>query len=704
MRVLFGLLCASSGLLSAQETAPQLERDVIPILTERCIACHSGAKASGGLDLATAETLLKGSLKGPVVVKGASERSPLFQRVSNHSMPPPGAGKALSAELIRTIQRWIDLGAPGGSPQSQEIQSQAVGTPEITDKDRQFWSFRPPIRPSVPKVKDSGSVRTPIDAFVLAKLQAKDLGLAPEAAKRTLLRRVYFDLIGLPPSPEEVRAFLADAKPNAYERLIDRLLDSPHYGERWGRHWLDAAGYSDTKGLDNDAAERFLSLNDGIWRYRDYVVRSFNQDKPYDQFLTEQLAGDELVDWRKAAKFTPEILDSLVATGYLRHVTYRNGHDALFQTIETLSSGVLGLTVNCARCHNHKYDPIPQRDYYRLMAVFAPALMAPAKSEPKEDYLPDISRPELAEIEKYNSELDKSIAPLQKQLDELRRPPEERLLAGKLSILPDVLRADVRKALETAPDKRDAAQKYLAGKLEKLVKVDPKEVLDALSEKDRAIYEKLQGHIDTLKRWRRSYRKIQVAWESAPPAPVHLLFRGDPKTPGPVVEPGVLTVLARSGQSGVEKPAWMAGESSGRRLALAKWLTRPDHPLTARVIVNRVWQHYFGKGIVSTPENFGRTGAAPTHPELLDWLAVDFVENGWRFKRLHRMILTSSVIGRIRSIPGPKRSILATSCWDASISAGWKPKFCETAFWRSAVNSTGNLGGRLRHWKSGPRA
>ena len=297
--------------------APVFDRDILPIFKAHCSKCHNAKTPQAGLDLSSAAGLFKGSQNGSVISKGAAEKSILFQRVSLRSMPPPGTEKPLDNAQLELLRRWID----NAEAHSEPVAAAAKTTAEspallITEKDRQFWSFRNPVKAAVPKVKATQRVRTPIDAFVLGKLEAKGLGFSPEASKSILLRRAYYDLTGLPPSIEETQSFLSDKGPDAYERLIDRLLDSPHYGERWGRHWLDSAGYTDEQGFANDLKNVFFNV--GLWRYRDYVVRSFNQDKPLNRFLTEQLAGDELVDWRNAPKFTPEILDSLIATGYLR--------------------------------------------------------------------------------------------------------------------------------------------------------------------------------------------------------------------------------------------------------------------------------------------------------------------------------------------------------------------------------------------------
>jgi hypothetical protein len=371
---------------------------------------------------------LKGSAQGPVVIGGSADTSLLVLRVANRTMPPKGSGEPLSSRQIELLRKWIDSGALAEQPTVVEpraaLAPAASKTSEVSEKDREFWSFRPPVRGAVPKVRNSKSVRTPIDAFILARLESKSLPFSPEAPKLVLMRRAYMDLTGLPPSPEEVQAYTADTRPDAYERLIDRLLASPQYGERWGRYWLDTAGYNDEQGFANDLKNLFL--NDGIWRYRDYVIRSFNQDKPYNQFLTEQLAGDEMVDWREAPRYTPTIQEKLIATGYLRLMQDLTDSpevnlppyytDVLTRIVDNFSSGVLGLTGQCARCHSHKYDPIPQRDYYRMLAVFTTRYNPDQWKQPKERFLPDVSKAEQEEIARYNAEIDRPLDEMRKQL------------------------------------------------------------------------------------------------------------------------------------------------------------------------------------------------------------------------------------------------------------------------------------------------
>ena len=637
----------ASAAAGASSNAPVFEHAVLPILKENCFQCHGTDTPPAGLDLRTAASVLKGSQSGPVIFKGSLEKSLLYQKVHSHSMPPPASGKSLTDDEIKTIASWIEGGA--ATEQAVELPA-ATKTFQISEKDRDFWAFRSPEKKPVPAVKNQKRVRTPVDSFILSKLEDKGLDFSKDASKETLLRRAYYDLSGLPPSKEEIAAFMADTKPDAYERLLDRLLASKHFGERWARHWLDVAGYTDVASIDNDLAT--VEVKEGMWRYRDYVIRSFNEDKPYNRFLTEQLAGDELVDWRDAEKFTPEMRDELVATGYLRTVLDTTDpeqlnrpldrHDVLTRVVDNVSTGLIGLTVGCARCHNHKYDPIPQSDYYRLISVFATAYNPDDWLQPKNRFLPSVSKKEKEQIDKYNEEIDRPISELEQQVADLRRPHEQSLFEARLAKVPEILRADVEAAYKTAEGKRDAVQKYLVQKYKDLLEVKPEEVDETLSEKEKATQTTLNEKIATLRGWRRSYGKIQALWDMGPVPENHLLYRGNIDTPGPKVEPGFVSVLTPAGEDEVTRPPDTKGESSGRRLAFAQWLTSEKNPLTARVMVNKIWQHLFGKGIVATPENFGHSGIAPTHPELLDWMAVDFMQHDWKIKRIIKLVMMST--------------------------------------------------------------
>lgn len=632
--------------------SPLYETDIHPIMAESCTACHNAKNPAAELDLSTSEGLIKGSLNGPVVIEGSPELSYLFERITRREMPPPEMGRPLSEEEIQIIRRWIESGLPTEESERRRKEAMRAGTKMVTEKDRQFWAFKKPVKAEVPKFSGGARVRTPVDSFVLAKLREKGLDFSPDASKLTLMRRVYFDLIGLPPSPQEVAEFMSDRRAGAYERLVDRLLQSPHYGERWGRHWLDVAGFLQEYGYGGDID--YQAHLRGMWRYRDYVISAFNQDKPYDRFITEQLAGDELVDWRDADHYTPEILDALAATGYLRtqrdptHEGESNNprtwHDVIFRNVDHVTSGILGLTVGCARCHNHKFDPIPQEDYYRLASVFATAFNPNEWLQPQVRYLPNVSKTVQDDIKKHNLEIDKPLNELKKQLRDLKEPYERRLFESKMTAasLPEAWRKDVVRAFETSVGRRTPIQRYFVQTLARTLSVTPDEVNQLLSERDRAASSELQQRIDTLQSWRRFYGEIPALWNVGEEPVYHLFHRGNVNTPGQEVSPGFLRVLSDSGQSDFERPVDTKPGSSGRRLALARWMISRDNPITARVMMNRIWMHHFGRGIVETAENFGALGSRPTHPKLLDWLAVDFMNNGWKIKRMHRLIMTST--------------------------------------------------------------
>jgi mono/diheme cytochrome c family protein len=630
---------------AADERPPAFARDVLPIFKQHCVKCHRDKPKRSGLDLRDAAGLAAGSDDGPVLVKGSAAKSVLFEKIVSRTMPPPEKQDRLSDQEIATIRKWIDAGARGMES------SNGVAQPKervVTDQDRAFWAFQKPTAAPVPAVRAAHRLRTPIDAFLLARLEARGLTFSPDAHPPTLLRRAYLDLIGLPPSPDEVQAFLTDPRPDRYERVLDHLLESPLYGERWGRHWLDVAGYTDSPHFTADKAGRMVPFDD--WRYRDYVVRSFNRDKPYDRFLTEQLAGDELVDWRSAVKYTPDVLDTLVATGYLRTTpdwthspefpNYR--FDTLSRVVDHVSTGLFGLTLGCARCHSHKFDPIPHEDYYRLMAVFATAYNPDRWLPPVDRFLADVPPAEQAAIDRHNARIAARQADITSQLEGLRARHRRKLLVSKLAKLPQAIRADVDKALAAKPPQRNEVQRYLASKFAAALAVSDQELTSSFSQSERALAAKWQTELASLAAAKRSFNRLQGLFDVGKPPKVRQLIRGDPAIPGKVVQAAFPSVLCPPGRTAAARPPDTKGLSSGRRLALARWLTSPDHSLTARVMVNRIWQHHFGRGIVATPENFGRSGSPPTHPELLDWLAVEFRQGGWSVKRLHKLIMMST--------------------------------------------------------------
>ena len=643
------LLCGPEWL--GAEKPPQYEADIHPLLARYCLSCHSNENATADdLSLESLAAILRGGSGGPAVDPHSADSSLILQRLLDGSMPPGDDAKPTQQE-IGIVRAWIEAGAP--SAQASQPEPVEAKSP-VSQEDRSFWAFRRLETPTLPQVDRRDRLRTPIDAFILGKLEDEGLDFSPDADPATLVRRLHLDLLGLPPAPEQVAAFVRNPSETSYRQLVDDLLASPHFGERWGRHWLDAAGFVDTIGGDVDAPR--IKLGEGKWRYRDYVVNAFNQDKPYDRFLLEQLAGDELVEWRSAPRFTPEMLDLLVATTFLRAAaddtdegvlnTLDIRYGVLQRTLETFTSNVLALTVACAQCHDHKYDPIPQQDYYRLTAIFTPAWNPHSWLQPKDRRLADVAPVEKAGIDEKNEKIETAAAPLLRKLRSLYSPYEERLLEKRLQQLPETLRQDVKDALQVPAQLRTPVEKYLVEKLEPLVGVSRDEVSPHLSETERTRAQGLQEQLAEIETERASYGYLQAVYDVGPPPTTHLLRRGNYLTPGPEVTPGFLSVLAEEKGSLAIQDWSLRKETSGRRLALGQWLTRPDSrvsALVARVIVNRMWQYLFGEGIVATSDNFGRNGARPTHPQLLEWLAGELIAGGWRLKPVLRLMLNSTV-------------------------------------------------------------
>lgn len=492
----------------------------------------------------------------------------------------------------------------------------------FTQRQRDFWSFQKIKEQAAPPVRDRAWARNAIDEFVLAKLEAKNLRPSPHADRITLLRRATFDLTGLPPTPEEVDAFLADRSPDAFEKVVDRLLASPRYGERWGRHWLDLARFAESEGFKADEPRA------NAWRYRDYVIGSFNADKPYDRFVQEQIAGDEM--W-------PGDPQARLATGFHRHYPDESNARNLFQRRQELLDDItdttgavfLGLTVGCARCHNHKFDPILQADYYRLQSFFANTAAA--------DHIPMLSAAELAAYQERKAAWEEKTREVREKIAALLAPERARLAADYFEKYPPEIQAMILKK----PAERSPYEWQMAAKAKPYLQFTDEEASKGLKGEKKAQYEQL--------------RKELAAFQDLDPGPLpegmgmadlgrvapatHVLSVGNYDRPKEEVEPGFLTLLA-PGPAKVAPPEGV--ESTGRRTALAKWLTDPENPLVSRVMVNRIWHYHFGKGIVGTPSDFGVMGERPTHPELLDWLAREFVRGGWSMKHMHRLILNSA--------------------------------------------------------------
>ena len=625
------------------QRAPLFKDEVLPVLEKSCTKCHGAEQKMGGLDLSTFAGVMKGGASGPAIAPGKSARSLLWVMVESNKMPMGGALSAAQKQLLKT---YIEQGRfPAAESDSERAAKESA---KITPEARQWWSFVKPVKPAVPSVK--GITRTPIDAFVLAKLEEKGWKMQPEADRVTLARRAYLGLTGLPPTPAEANGFLDDKSPDAYEKLIGRLLSSERYGEHWGRHWLDVAGYSDTRGDAGDS-EREVS-----WKYRDYVIQAFNKNKPINRFLLEQIAGDQLVNYKHNAVPAPDQIEPLTATGFLRTTADITDNqtiyevdkyfDALQKAMETSLSSVLGLSIGCARCHDHKFDPILQRDYFKLTASYQAVWDPENWLAGSLNFGPWPSRMVLhvdaANREAWITDVTSSGAKQLRRRDDLLEATYQRfrseLRAGRE--LQPGRRVQIRQAIEDDPDlevDRNAPRDFIAD--EELEKRFPE-------------FAAWKAEIATLRANRRKKQSaidpnyIEAAWDvSKTPSPTYILQRGNYLAPGAEVQPGLPAVLDDPKHPMVfpdpeKHPEW---NHTGRRLTLANWLVSPENPLVARVFVNRVWQFHFGEGLVRSVDDFGRQGDKPTHPELLDYLAVTFQEKGWDLNWLTTQIMLSQV-------------------------------------------------------------
>ncbi len=564
--------------------APSLEHEVLPLLRARCQKCHGPVKPKGALNLSSARSLVRGGKNGPVIVAGKLEESLMWDQVVNDNMPPRPE-EPLSAGEKATLRRWIEQGAKG-LPGADSVNK----SPPWTD----HWAFGPASNPSPPDVRSRARVRTAIDRFIQRSLEDRGLTIGPDADRVTIIRRLNFDLTGIPPSLDEISAFVSDPDPGAYDRLVDRLMASPRYGERWGKYWLEASGYSDSNGYFSADSDRPLA-----YRYRDYVIRAFNTDRPLDQIVREQLAGDEMAGERVDHYASTVVIDRLIATHFLRNGQDGTGESdgnpdevradkqaVLEGAIQIIGSSLLGLTLQCAKCHDHKFEPVTQKDYYQLQAILYSAFNVEHWVKP-DDRL-TIAGPQ-AEQARWAAH-DKGI---DAQIESLKRS----FASGPKS-------AEKKKALEP-------------------------------------VIKMLHGL-----RWPNPGRIAWVGDVSASPCEIPLLVRGDLATPGPRVRPGVPAFLVDAENRFEPSPPYRGSSSTGRRLALARWLTQPGTrpaALLARVLANRIWQHHFGTGLAATSDNLGYTGSPPTHPELLEFLAARLVRSGWSAKELHRLIVCSSV-------------------------------------------------------------
>jgi hypothetical protein len=631
---LLALLATAAVLAVVRAQADEpltFEQHVRPILKAHCFQCHGDdEKHEGKLDLRLVRLMTAGGESGPAIVAGKAAQSLIAQRIAAGEMPPEG--KKVPAQDLATLRTWLDQGARTARPEPESLA-------EITDLERSFWSFQPVQPRPLPAASDASLLSSPIDAFLLAELERQSLSFSPAADRRTLIRRATMDLLGLPPTPAEVEAFVGDDSPDAWQRLVDRLLASPHYGERWGRHWLDVAGYADSDGYtERDPVRKWA------FKYRDYVIRSLNSDKPWDSLVREQLAGDELLA-PPYENLTPEQADKLAATGFLRMAPDGTGDDQVDQsaarndvmagTIKIVTSSLLGLTVGCAQCHNHRYDPIPQADYYRVRAIFEPAYDSKNWRKPGERL-----------VSLWSSEVRQQAAAVDAQLAELgkeRKAELEKIVleifAAEVAKLPEERRDLARKARETPEKDRTPEQQQILKDHPSLNVSDGSAILYD-PEKINAFNKRFDERTKALQDKRPAEDLVPCLTEAGGNLPQTFVFvRGDINQPKQEVRPGELAVLAAEAAIAPDDPAL---PTSGRRVAYARWLTSGRHPLVGRVLVNRFWMHHFGRGLVATPGDFGYLGARPSHPELLDWLAARFVADGWQLKRLHRLLMSST--------------------------------------------------------------
>ncbi|MDX2181985.1 MAG: PSD1 and planctomycete cytochrome C domain-containing protein [Bryobacteraceae bacterium] len=619
------------------QRAPLFSSEILPVFERNCTKCHGAEQKMAKLDLSSFTGLMNGGASGPAITPGKPERSLLYRMIESGQMPMGAKMPDAEKQLIRA---YIEHGR-FPSMEAAHLEREAA---KITPEARNWWAFRKPVKAVVPKA--SPRTRGPIDSFLEAKLAERGWTLSPEADRRKLVRRAYLHLTGLPPTPAETAAFLADSSPKAFENLVDRLLASPKFGEHWGRHWLDVAGYSDSIGDASDV-ERLVA-----WKYRDYVIRAFNANKPYDRFLTEQLAGDQLVNYDAKLQPRDDQREALIATGFLRMTADITDNQTIYQVdkyfdaqqkaVETSLKAVLGLTVQCARCHDHKFDPILQRDYFKLtaiyQAVFDPEnwlvsnlaygpwpsrMILDMPAAQRETWIKEVTSKDSAEYRRQ-SQLLAAI------YDRYRRE----LHAGKP--MGDAERLVIRNELAGSPDLDVDPQAPTYGFTDGELETRFPELV-AMKEEVRNLRRRRKSTVDP--------NYIMGVWDvSKTPSPAYILMRGNYLAPGAPVDPGIPAVLDDPAKpfafpDPAKHPEW---NHTGRRLTFAKWLTSGDHPLTARVFVNRVWQYTFGEGIVASVEDFGTQGAKPTHPELLDWLAVEFVERGWDMKWLIREMTLSA--------------------------------------------------------------
>lgn len=626
-------LVFSFAFLAANQVSPgvtqprdhlQFETDIRPILKAYCLDCHGGSeKPKGGLDLRLKRFALSGGSSGPALVPGRPGESLLIERMKQGDMPP--GEKKVPADQIERIEKWIKEGAATKRPEPEKLPP-GLG---ISEEDRNWWAFVP----LKPPVLEKGNQTSPIDQLVQKKLKEKGLDFNPPATPRELLIRAALDLTGIPPTFEEIQSFEKDKDPNRWAKAVDRLLASPAYGERWGRHWLDVVGYADSEG-DGSAD----SPRDHAWRYRDWTIRALNQDMPLDRFIAQQLAGDELVPkpWNN---LTPAQAEILAATGFLRMVPGTSAGDGAEQvmtdTLKVFSASLLGVSVGCAQCHDHRYDPISQVDYFRLRAILEPAVNPGAWRGPGQRLVSLYTDKDRAKANEINA----VVAEGMKKAAEREAVLVKEAFEKELQKFAEPQRTKLRDAFNAAADKRTPEQKDLVAKT------------PSLALNGGVLYQYNQPGADEVKKLRADAEAkgvnrpvegfVMVLDETGAVPQTKLHYRGDPRQPKNEVLPGDLEVVSLNQKPFTPPAKGPNGSNSGRRLAYAQHLTSGTHPLFGRVMANRIWMHHFGKALVETPAEFGRLGQLPSHPELLDWLALELPAQKWSLKSIHRLILNS---------------------------------------------------------------
>lgn len=638
-----GVLLCFFALVSpgcAIEPDPDLsfEQHVRPIFKAMCFQCHGEETTKrGDLDLRLVRLMVHGGKSGPAVAPGDSARSLLWQKIGSDEMPD--GSRKLTPDQKGIIRRWIDQGARTAAAEPDNVEDARFSSLELD-----HWAFQPVVRPEIPRV-EGYTVSTPVDAFIARRLASKGLPFSPAADRFTLLRRVAFDLTGLPPTPDEIDAFVSDPAPDAYAKVVERLLASPQFGVRWGRHWLDVAGYAESDGGDAQSDPK----RPVAWRYRDYVINAFNTNKGVDDFLKEQLAGDEIVPLAPPDPGDERQKERLTATAFLRLApdltqssdSLETRNLAAADSVRVMGTAILGLTVGCAQCHDHKYDPITSEDYYRFRAIFDPLFPLKDWRRPADrwvDFTPPAVRAQAEQIEA-------KARAVEEEINARKLVVAKEILAKKLADVPAELRDEVEAANNTGEKERTERQRRL---LEDYPMVKSAQFISGfLVEYDNPAYRKFEKELETaaaIRATKPALQRVMVADERPGVVPISaVMFRGDPQAPGETVLPAELGILDRRNPRTPLPDNDASRPTTGRRLAYASVLTRGDHPLTARVFVNRLWLHHFGRGLVATPNDFGLNGDRPSHPELLDWLADDFVRHGWDQKRLHRMLLLSTV-------------------------------------------------------------